>query len=59
MSSSCGTRKEWICETGGAGGWFGRGEAKWPGQVAAPAYGRRRGQGAGRHGREMEAVAVS
>ena len=39
MASSCGARKEWVCETGGAGGWFGQGEAKWPGQVAAPTYG--------------------
>ena len=39
MSSSCGAMKEWVCETGGTGGWFGQGEAKWPGQVAALAYG--------------------
>ena len=40
-------------------GGIGRGRGAWPGQVAAPVYGRRRGQGAGRQGREMEAVAVS
>ena len=39
VASSCGARKEWVCETGGAGGWFGQGEAKWPGQLAALAYG--------------------
>jgi hypothetical protein len=30
-ASSCGARKEWVCETGGAGGWFVQGEAKWLG----------------------------
>ena len=49
----------------GQGANHGRSRAVWVGvrrvggQVAAPAYGRRRGQGAGRQGREMEAVAVS
>ena len=54
VASSCGARKEWVCETGGAGGWFGQGEAKWPGQVAAPAYGAAVGtvqeDGGGRNG---------
>ena len=45
------TRGREVVLTGGA--------ATWPGQVAPVAYGRRRGQGAGRQGREMEAVAVS